>query len=387
MRVAVTTVAAAAAGGATSWTVVPNVNAVPSGTPTTEKDLTACEAAADGHAQFSFNLKSGHCYVGDATTFGGAASDRVTSGCDAAKVTSGCTAPAPTPPPPPTPAPAPTPAPVPTPPPAPAVFDAPWYADQNKTALSVGAGGVLTWDRMAKPDTIVTHFKAPLSLAADGDVAAVRMQWQSNGTDACPPRDWANHGFCKDDEPCMHTSVHCLAGTGDFRIGVLDSNGMGQVSAPGWCDGCDYSGIGKRLSSAPFSGYLGYSFRISPHVSTKAEHYKPKASGSTAVPCSFNFNGLKYPTHALSKERLAYNGCFEAPAGAWTDLLLKIERVSKSEAKLTMAMGEISYSFTHHLSEAEEKRLPAKIDTVLIEYPNSRHYTYVKLAPYGSNPP
>ena len=81
----------------TNWTVVPGVNAVPTGTPTTEKDLAACEATADGHAQFSFNLQSGHCFISDATTFGGAALGRVTSGCDPAVVTSGChTAPPPT---------------------------------------------------------------------------------------------------------------------------------------------------------------------------------------------------------------------------------------------------------------------------------------------------
>ena len=358
--------------GATSWTVVPNLNAVPSGKEETEASLAACEAKAEGHAQFAWNFKSKHCYVSDATAFSGLFSDHVTSGCDATKVLTGCVAPPPAPP---------------TPPPAPAVFGAPWYADRNATSLTVGAGGVLTWAKMAKPDTIVTYLKMPLALANNGDKASVKMAWQSNGTDSCPPKDWADHGFCKDDEPCLHTSIHCLAGTGDFRIGILDSNGAGRVSAPGWCDGCSYSDVDKVLSRAPFSSYLGYSFRIQPHVSIKAEHYTPKASGSTAVPCSINWNGLKYPTHALSKERLAYYGCFEAPAGTWTDLVLEVERISSSEAKITMAMGNVSYEYRHHLNAAEQKRFPSKIDTVLIEYPNSRKYSYVKLAPFGSTPP
>jgi hypothetical protein len=234
---------------------------------------------------------------------------------------------------------------------------------------------------MEKPDCITTHLPKPLSLAADGDKATVHMTWQSGGADSCPSSDWANHGFCKDDEPCLHTSVHCLAGTGDFRIGILDSNGAGYPNASGWADTTSYSGVNKALSSPPFSEYLGYSFRIDPHVSTKAEHYVPKKSGSTAVPCSFNWNGLKHPGTALSKERLAYNGCFEAPTDKGVDMILEIQRVSKSEAKLTMAMGRVSYSYTHHLTAAEAKKFPKKIDTVLIEYPNGRKYSYVKLAP------
>ena len=96
---------AAAAAAATKWTVVPNWNAVPTGKETAEKDLAACEAKAEGHTVFAFNLHSKHCYVSDAASFGGGASDHVTSGCNTALIAH-CA----TPPPPPTP---------PTPPPAP----------------------------------------------------------------------------------------------------------------------------------------------------------------------------------------------------------------------------------------------------------------------------
>jgi len=76
----------AAPSAATTWTVAEDWNAVPSGTPTTVTDLAACEAKAAGHAQFAFNENSKHCYVSDATTFGGKFSDHATSGCDAAVV-------------------------------------------------------------------------------------------------------------------------------------------------------------------------------------------------------------------------------------------------------------------------------------------------------------
>ena len=95
-----------ATANATTWTIVKGVNAIPTGiNPPIVASLAACEAKAEGHSQFTFNLQSGHCYVGDGTTFGGAALDHVTSGCDATKVKKGCEAPKPTPPPAPTPAP------------------------------------------------------------------------------------------------------------------------------------------------------------------------------------------------------------------------------------------------------------------------------------------
>ena len=50
-----------------------------------------------------------------------------------------------------------------------------------------------------------------------------------------------------------------------------------------------------------------------------------------------------------------------------------------------MAMGNVSYDYTHELASAEEQaRSPAKIDTLLIQYPNGRHFRYVQLAAVGT---
>jgi predicted neuraminidase len=95
-----TKVATGCAAPKPKWTIVPGIDAVPKGTPTTEKDLAACEATANGHAQFTFNQQSGHCFVSDATSFGGKALDHVTSGCNPLIVLQGCHASAPTPAPP-----------------------------------------------------------------------------------------------------------------------------------------------------------------------------------------------------------------------------------------------------------------------------------------------
>jgi hypothetical protein len=69
------------------WKIVDNWNSIPTGTPTTESSLKACESVAAGANQFTFNHKSGHCYVSNATAFGGLANANTISGCIASKVT------------------------------------------------------------------------------------------------------------------------------------------------------------------------------------------------------------------------------------------------------------------------------------------------------------
>lgn len=127
----------------------------------------------------------------------------------------------------------------------PGPFSSQWFANRNATKLFNGTE--LIWADLAHPDCIVTHLPSPLPLGADGDVARVVLAWESDGHDDCPASDWAHHGFCKNDEPCMHTSIHCLAGTGDFRIGLLDSNGAGFVSAAGWADTTSYKDVDKTF--------------------------------------------------------------------------------------------------------------------------------------------
>ena len=49
-----------ATSNATTWTIVKGVNAIPKGTnPPPVASLAACEAKAEGHAQFTYNLESG----------------------------------------------------------------------------------------------------------------------------------------------------------------------------------------------------------------------------------------------------------------------------------------------------------------------------------------
>ena len=73
---------------AMNWTLAPSWNALPSGDHTSAQSLSACQSLAEsrGHATFSFNTKSSHCYTSAAAILGGVPSDHVDSGCDASRV-------------------------------------------------------------------------------------------------------------------------------------------------------------------------------------------------------------------------------------------------------------------------------------------------------------
>lgn len=44
-----------------------------------------------------------------------------------------------------------------------------------------------------RTDVVVGYLAKPIAVKA-GKSASVTLWWRSNGTDDCPPRDWADHG-------------------------------------------------------------------------------------------------------------------------------------------------------------------------------------------------
>ena len=88
--------------GSAAFVEIDKCNSVPSSKQeTTEKSFAACEALClPPCLQFSFNTKTGHCYLSDSSQFVFKANDHVNSGCVTGNVT-GCSQPGPTPPTPP----------------------------------------------------------------------------------------------------------------------------------------------------------------------------------------------------------------------------------------------------------------------------------------------
>jgi hypothetical protein len=115
-----------------------------------------------------------------------------------------------------------------------------------------------------------------------GDSIKKRLRWMSLGQNTCPADNYSDGKYCKGDWPCAHHSVNCLAGTGDFRIGLFDSltEEAGYITDDGFADANQFAELNRQLSAPPFDKFRGYHFRISPHVSVNAREYTDPDTGA-----------------------------------------------------------------------------------------------------------
>eukprot|EP00959_Pyramimonas_sp_CCMP1952_P063601 1329064-Pyramimonas_sp.AAC.1 len=108
-----------------------------------------------------------------------------------------------------------------------------------------------------------------------GDYVVKKFYWMSDGKNTCEEKHYSDGKYCM-MEKCAHSSVSCLAGTGDFRIGESSvSCGMcsqfdryeGQTRSKK-CNhlfGCDHAGIfdsksdnGWHIREDGFANATGY---------------------------------------------------------------------------------------------------------------------------------
>jgi hypothetical protein len=245
-------------------------------------------------------------------------------------------------------------------------FSTPWLfastASQSRFAV---AGSTATWTP-AHPDTVVTYLP-PHSLKSPGDTVSLAWQWASNGTDECPASTWGLRGCVanKCSTTDAYKSVHCVGGTGDFRIFVGDTATSPPLNGSGFCDTDSYGPMEACLSKPPFSQWRGYNFRIFPHVSSEAEHFP------TAVPCGFY---KKRSDFIYDSTRIAEDGCFQLPTGVFGTLKLTLTRSGGSEISLAMDMNGHEFA----AKDSDGAGQPDSVDVIAIQFPNGRPYSFVK---------
>jgi hypothetical protein len=244
-----------------------------------------------------------------------------------------------------------------------------WYYSGNpKGLLHVTDDGKLRW-RPRKPEQLTTRIPEQ-SIDKAGDVVEFVIRWTSDGESGCECANEKHfHGeFLNDD------SITCLAGTGDFRMGLFDSNSCGYVEKDG-------------LGTEPelFSGYLGYAWRFSPHLAadTIQRVYEYKGDGDereSHTNLSF-WERTKDPRNSTllatsdSYQRLGQPvaGGFELPLGVEGILKLRLERLSADAIKMTIELNGHPYERTDTTADHQ----PRKIDVFAIQFPNGRPYDYV----------
>ena len=101
------------------------------------------------------------------------------------------------------------------------------------------------------PDTLLAYIPSE-PLSTDGAKASVAFSWESSGSDVCLKSSWGGDGCVanKCDSKSAYKSVHCVGGTGDFRIGMFDSSGGGRVNGSGFCPTSSYDGM-TAVSCSP----------------------------------------------------------------------------------------------------------------------------------------
>ena len=215
-----------------------------------------------------------------------------------------------------------------------------------------------------------------MSISKEGSKVNISMRWRSSGDNVCKPECFAKDNYCQSKEcretKCQSKSVSCLAGTGDFRIALLDtSSATGNVSNSSWCAaGVEYKEMTKCVEGNPFEKMRGYDFRIFPHLTKKAQHEPGQ------VPCSIY---KKTEDNVFGKSRLGEWGCFGTPLGEWTTLRLELKRVSEHEIEARMQMNGVTYVARDRDLDPKAATTISQVDAVAIGYPNGRHYTTVQL--------
>ena len=244
-----------------------------------------------------------------------------------------------------------------------------WYLSDYLFRLGLNESGELQWD-LDKSDQLIVRLPEQ-RFSEVGDVATFSYVWSSSGRvepgcecyeDRDPNPD--TYEFCSD--------VTCVGGTGDFRLGLFDSNGRGYITA-----------MGMSKNSEIFRGYLGYHFRFFPHVpqDAPARFSEPKDDGgseshtNTSIWERSNPEGnssLLSNSNSWNRIEDPMRGGLGIPPGGSALLTVRLERVSEDEAKLSLSCN--GKTWTEYSATADV--MPNKIDVFAI-YVNSKEYDYV----------
>ncbi len=231
-----------------------------------------------------------------------------------------------------------------------------WYHSEDGDYLAVNAQGQIVWDAR-KPHQIIVRLPEQ-RLSRSGDVAEVEFMWKSDGADiGC---DCGNCPGCFDDD------ITCVAGTGDFRVGVFDADGEYVTTD------------GMGTSSSIFQGYKGYRFRMFPHTPRSSRNFNCQGEGHTSgsIDKRVDLDNRRILAENNPYSRLRDFGGFGLALGQFSLLSIRLERVSSSSIEVSITLNGVTYGATDRNSSG----MPQKIDVFAILMPNGRPYDYVILA-------
>ncbi len=239
-----------------------------------------------------------------------------------------------------------------------------WYHSEQPSMLDLDDEGNLRWAPGNYHQVIVQLPEQRLSQA--GDVAEFTYLWKSDGNViGCDCDYWD----CV--SKCFEVDITCLSGTsGDFRLGLFDSNGRGHIND-------EYMGN----SADVFNGYLGYGWFIFPHVDTDLASSIEDCAGEVHKPGFIRKRTNAYVGEALLKTDGNWsdldniNG-FGLTPGQFSPLTLRLERTNSGTVRVSITLNGVTYTVTDNAPSNQ----PQKIDAFAMYFHHStRSYSHAAL--------
>jgi hypothetical protein len=240
-----------------------------------------------------------------------------------------------------------------------------WYYSDYSGGPFVNAEDQLEWAPQ-KPEQFIARLPTQ-RLSVDGDVVEISYWWLTDGEGhASHPECVANCQTCScnfDDD------IECMAGTGDFRVGLFEADGEYVTS----------DGLGT--SNSIFSGYKGYNFKMGPNMARSPERWDENCDGGEAhIAGGFHWRDDIADDSLLSVNntwrRPSIYGGFELPLGEWSLWTIRLERISSDSVDMSITLNDITY---YEVDDESGSKQPQKIDVLAIHFPNGRPYSRLVL--------
>ncbi len=249
------------------------------------------------------------------------------------------------------------------------VFDGmTWYHSHDPTGrLSVNGVGHLIW-KCRKPDQLIARLKKRQRISKIGDVVEFSCLWKSSG-------DIIGTNYRK--KLCHDDCVICMAGTGDFRIGLFEATNEQYITRDA-----------EGLESDVFRKWRGYQWRFSPHLQAREPKrwYEPKPDGSRESHTNLRFwNRTEPDNRSLLSSKKSWStmgyepfaGGFEVPQNKFRLLSFRLKRESENRIAVSITLN----GKTFIRIDNDPCNQPKTIDVFAIHMPNARPYNEVVLAP------
>ncbi|MHC4332466.1 MAG: LamG domain-containing protein, partial [Planctomycetota bacterium] len=235
-----------------------------------------------------------------------------------------------------------------------------WYDSHTPSTMSLNDDGQLEWVPYNDHQIIV---RIPdQNLSDTGDVVEISYYWFSDGQGNIEGCD-----DCQNEATCnFNKDITCVSGTGDFRVGLFESDGN-YITADG-----------MGLTNDIFIGYKGYKFCMQPHVPQTPVKWR-EASDEPHIAGGFYERDMVDDARLMTVnevfDRISMFGGYNLPLAAWSLWTIKLERISAG-IEMSMTLNGITYSDID-TTDSPEIPQPQKIDVFAIDFANPNPYSII----------